>query len=46
MVVSDFEEKGMPYVTGGILQTYFGKSELLEPFLSQLLCRHILAGNC
>jgi hypothetical protein len=32
MVVSDFEGKGMSYVTGGILQTYFGNPELLGPF--------------
>lgn len=31
MVVSDFEGKGMPCVTGGIQQTYFGCPELLGP---------------
>jgi len=40
MVVSDFEGKGMPYVTGGILQTYFGNPELLGPFYHSF-CVHI-----
>jgi hypothetical protein len=32
MVVSDFEGKGMSYVRGGILQTYFGNPERVGSF--------------